>query len=93
MQIENLDGHYKYTFKYNSITSYVCLASKIHKKNIILGFTGCGLYVPLPFWFCKNSDIGLPIGFIGGEYFDLRQPPVKVTIDFNNLRDLQIINK
>lgn len=64
--------YYKYKFKHSNEFSYSCLASKIYKINNILLGTSDKLFVPLPFWFTRVSEPCLPIGYIGGQLFDLR---------------------
>ena len=97
--------YYKYMFKHSNEFSYSCLASKIYKKNnILLGTsckllgTSCKLFIPLPFWFCRVSGLALPIGYIGGQPFDLRnnQPKkeqqIQLAVDFKPVNDILVIN-
>ena len=75
------NNYYKYNFKINSNLSYLCTSSKIYKKNIILG-TCCGFYIPIPFWFCRNT---------GGNIFHCkRQPLIQVKLEFPNIKNMVI---
>lgn len=60
-----------YTFKTSGETSYRCLTSKTNNKKYILGTNK--KFIPLDFWFCRSTELALPIGYIGGQPFDLRQ--------------------
>ena len=88
-RIKDLGKYYTYTFKLNDDMSYCCSTSKIYKKKYILGHHN-HLYVPLDLWFCKNMGLALPIGYIDGHPFDLRQQlqqqqqyiPIQISINF-----------
>lgn len=80
--ITRLDGSYIYAWNdynlnscqkryFDQMTSYV-----INKDNPIIdvnsGQQAIRLYVPIPFWFCRNPDLGIPLWACQSDRFGIR---------------------